>query len=189
MHSASGFTLIELLVTLAVAAILVVAAVPSFKNLTLSNQLTTAANELVGSINTARMEAVRRNGSTQVCIDRSAANKNNSDKSGDDLGNACNATANQLNKLGAVYGQSATGVDLLHDGVSNIDNGLRIKGQMKAIRFTSDGIGHDVGDTAPFNGPVVDICTPGMSTDNHRIVKVTTGSIVSITKSSDPSCP
>ena len=49
-----GFTLIELMVTIAVAAILLALAVPSFKTLTVSHALTTTANDIVGALNLAR---------------------------------------------------------------------------------------------------------------------------------------
>ena len=62
-----GFTLVELMVTVAVAAVLLMIAVPSFRNITLSNRLNTAANDLVNAISVARMEAVKRNASTQFC--------------------------------------------------------------------------------------------------------------------------
>lgn len=62
-----GFTLVELMVTLAVLAIIIGIAVPSFNAMTQRNRLTTAANEIVGALQTARMEAVRRNRSIRVC--------------------------------------------------------------------------------------------------------------------------
>lgn len=55
----AGFTLIELLVTLAVAAIILTIAVPSFQGLIERNQLTTEANTLAAALQTARSEAVK----------------------------------------------------------------------------------------------------------------------------------
>ena len=55
-----GFTLIELMVTLTVMAIALSLAAPSFANLLASNRISTQTNELVGALNLARSEAVRR---------------------------------------------------------------------------------------------------------------------------------
>lgn len=63
----NGFTLVELLVTIAVAAILLAIATPSFTAVINNNRLTSAANEMVATIQTGRMEAVRRNARTTVC--------------------------------------------------------------------------------------------------------------------------
>lgn len=68
MRKARGFTLIELLVTLAVAAIVVTMAVPSFQSMINGNRLTSAANEMIGSLQLARSEAIRRNGRAGVCL-------------------------------------------------------------------------------------------------------------------------
>lgn len=62
-----GVTLVELMVTLAVAAILIAIATPSFTSLINSNRLSGSANELVAALQTARMEAVRRNARVIVC--------------------------------------------------------------------------------------------------------------------------
>ncbi len=56
-----GFTLIELMITIAVAAILLVVAVPSFSGLLNSNNLITETNNLAANIGLARAEAVKRN--------------------------------------------------------------------------------------------------------------------------------
>ena len=64
---ASGFTLVELMVTLAVAAILMALAVPSFTSVINGNRLTSTANELVSSLQLARSEALRRNTQVRVC--------------------------------------------------------------------------------------------------------------------------
>ena len=49
-----GFTLVELLVTLAVAAILLALATPSFADLLRANRLAAANNALVTALNVAR---------------------------------------------------------------------------------------------------------------------------------------
>lgn len=63
-----GFTLIELLVTMAVAAILLAVGVPSFQSAIVSNRLTSATNDLVGTLAQARSEAIRRGVRVTVCI-------------------------------------------------------------------------------------------------------------------------
>ena len=60
-----GFTLVELMLTITVAAVLIVIAVPSFRSITLSSKLTTTANDIVVAINTARIEAIKRNATVQ----------------------------------------------------------------------------------------------------------------------------
>ena len=55
-----GFTLIELMVTVSIAAILMAVAVPSFTSFRRNSELTSVANKVVGSINAARGEAMKR---------------------------------------------------------------------------------------------------------------------------------
>jgi len=56
-----GYTLIEVLITVAVSSIFVAIAIPSFTPLLQRNSLSTASNDLVGSLALARSEAVKRN--------------------------------------------------------------------------------------------------------------------------------
>jgi len=55
-----GFTLIELLLTLAIAGIVMGIAVPSMQSIISSNRLTTQANSMVGALNIARSESIKR---------------------------------------------------------------------------------------------------------------------------------
>jgi type IV fimbrial biogenesis protein FimT len=55
-----GFTLIELMVTVAIAAILVTAGVPSFQSFVRNNRKAAQVNRLVGALQLARSEAITR---------------------------------------------------------------------------------------------------------------------------------
>lgn len=63
----AGFTLIELLVTIGIGAILVALALPSFTEAIRSNRVTTAANQMLATVNFARGEALRSKSSAHVC--------------------------------------------------------------------------------------------------------------------------
>ena len=71
---ADGFTLVELLITLVIAGLLLALAVPSFRNMMLSNRLNTSANAVVNALSLARSEAIKRN--QEVNFSNAAAIKN-----------------------------------------------------------------------------------------------------------------
>lgn len=58
-RGSSGFTLIELMVTIAIAAILLLIATPSFVAFQRNSELTSAANSFVAAVNAARGEAMK----------------------------------------------------------------------------------------------------------------------------------
>lgn len=66
-HTTSGFTLIELIITLAIAAILLTVAIPSFMTTIKNNRLINYTNDLVSDINLARSEAVKRGIRVVLC--------------------------------------------------------------------------------------------------------------------------
>ena len=70
----SGFTLVELMIILAVASILVTVGIPSYMNMTASNRVTTASNNLVMALNLARSEAVRSSTNSILCKINAAGN-------------------------------------------------------------------------------------------------------------------
>lgn len=61
-----GFTLIELMVVVAMLAILMMLATPSFMSFRRNSQLVATANSFLASINTARAEAMKRGINTYV---------------------------------------------------------------------------------------------------------------------------
>lgn len=174
-----GFTLVELMITLAVAVVLIMIAVPSFKSITLSSKLTTTANDMVGALSTARMEAIKLNARTQFCSDLAA---NNMDDADDALGAACATDA------GAVWATTGADVTQIRADAAGLAAPLQLNGNVTAVRFSSRGLGNAIGSATPYGGQIADICTSAMTVDNHRIVSMAAGSIVTIITTSG-ACP
>lgn len=63
----AGFTLLELMITIAIAAILLAIALPSFQSSLRSNRVATATNEALASLSLARSEAIRNTRGAGVC--------------------------------------------------------------------------------------------------------------------------
>lgn len=63
----AGFTLIELMVAIALVAILITLAAPSFKSIIQSNAISNAVNTFMADMRYARSEAIRRGGRVVMC--------------------------------------------------------------------------------------------------------------------------
>lgn len=72
MQHSRAFTLIELMITLAILAILLAIAAPSFRDTIQNNRTQTIANDLTTALQFARSEAVKRGVRVDIC--RRAAN-------------------------------------------------------------------------------------------------------------------
>ena len=62
-----GFTLIEMMVTIAIAVVLLTLGVPSMKSMIERNAIANQVNAFIGSVITARSEAIKRNAPVVVC--------------------------------------------------------------------------------------------------------------------------
>ncbi|MDF0604810.1 GspH/FimT family pseudopilin [Neisseriaceae bacterium TC5R-5] len=67
MKTSAGFTLVELIVTMAVAVIVLMIAVPSYRTVTESYQISSEINGLMGDVSYARSEAIRQGLNVLVC--------------------------------------------------------------------------------------------------------------------------
>jgi len=67
MKKIRGFTIIELMVTVAIGAVLVAVAIPSFDPFIKKSRMTAATNELVSALHIARNEAIKSRTVTCVC--------------------------------------------------------------------------------------------------------------------------
>ena len=122
------------------------------------------------------MEAIKRNSNTQLCSDSAANNTS------DTLGTACGTAA------GAVFGMAGATATQIQAATVGLGSPIKLNGAMTAVRFVGSGLGQAIGSTAPYTGLVADICTGQTAVNNHRLINMTTGSII-VTTTTSGACP
>jgi type IV fimbrial biogenesis protein FimT len=73
---ATGFTLLELLMTIAIAAIVMALAMPSYRYVTNSNRIAGEINGLLGDLQFARAEAIKEGFNVTVCVSQNGTSCN-----------------------------------------------------------------------------------------------------------------
>lgn len=181
-----GFTIIELIVTMSVFAILVALAAPSFTSVINSNRLTGNANELLTTLQSARMEAVRRNARVVICRNDAP-----------DAGNACNTAAGAWlgwmtfvddgagNPLNARNGAFDAGETVLYSGTFTAPVQLQaspaISGNNQRFRYSPDGLMYSDADVL-LNAQFAFCIPTTLPPENTRLITISSGSRVGITR-------
>lgn len=173
---APGFTMIELMVVVVVLSVLLTVAVPSFESVMNANRLAGASNELMASLQTARMEAVKRNARVALCL---SANAN------DDPADVKCGTANvdgwivftDVNKNGTY--DKASDTVLRTSTVSSNVQVLSSATPAGVVVFRSDGFAH-AADNSLLKGTIDACIATKRPPENVRHVTIAAGSRVSI---------
>lgn len=165
---APGFTLIELLVTIAVLAILLALAVPSFTSLINSNRLAAQSNEMIASLQQARIESIKQNRRTTVCRSTN--------------GTSCAGAAGQ-------WAQWITYVDLNSNGAPSANEVVRVNTAKAPVQVTStnhtltfraDGMARNAAGALVDNA--MSVCIPTTQpAQNKRQIRLVTGSRIALT--------
>jgi type IV fimbrial biogenesis protein FimT len=164
-----GFTLVELVVTIAVLAILTAVAYPNMTAMINGQRLTSTANELVGALQIARNEAIRRNLRVAFCRTTN--------------GTAC-ATGKAAWTQWLVVAQKKPGAaldDVIRSG--NVTTNVQVKSSVAddTLLFRSDGLGRaSAAAGAGLLDGSITICIPStLPPQNQRTLTVASGSRIS----------
>lgn len=147
-----GFTLLELLVTIAIAAILLAVAAPSFTGIIRGNALSSARDGLYSALQYARSEALTRNVAVAVCA---AADENLNACSDDEdaWANGWLVFIDSSTGNGATIAAANTDILRVHEGSNGIEVKYVTNGGGKHVRYLSSGI-----LASGFTGGVFSLC-------------------------------
>ena len=167
MKTQRGFTLVELLVTLAVFGILALAAIPAFNRYVNSNRMITETNTIVGALNYARNEAIKRRATISIC------------RSSD--GATCSGTAGTWNAGWIVF------VNANNDSPAQVDSGeeiLRVFGvfndTLAASTSLADYVTYNANGYSNAQGQFV-LCDSDNTTSTARTITVSRTGRTSLT--------
>lgn len=177
---APGFTLIELMIGVVVAAILLAVAVPSFESTINGNRLASASNELLTSLQTARMEAIRYNRRTTVCLSRNpetaaptCAPANATDATGWITFVDLDANGTYQSASDRLLRQSVVPARIRVLPSASVPGGVR-------VTYRADGFARNAAGTAMLSGRI-DVCLPTRRpTQNVRRIEFGHGSRLAI---------
>jgi type IV fimbrial biogenesis protein FimT len=173
-RGATGFTLIELMVTLAVMAILLALAVPSFQLASNVNRLAGGANEIMAGLQLARAEAIHRNVHVYFCRSDDSAT----------CSTAAGAWVGWLvfadnNADGAPQAAEILRTETIATRLQ-VQPSASVTGLSNKIVFKADGMARDSGGSALLNGRI-GICMPTTAPAlNARDVMIGSGGRIAV---------
>lgn len=178
-----GVTLVELIIAIAVLAILMALAVPSFQFVRNVNRLSASANDLVAGLQLARMEAIRRNARVVFCRSDDGASCSGaagawagwmvaSDEDG-------NGTFGNTDTERLRTGTVAAGMD--------VRSSAALAGLNNRLTFRSDGFAYTAGQV-PVTASIGACLTTTSPAENRRRVSVRTGGRITVVRETDAAC-
>ncbi len=169
---AAGLTLVELMVTVAVLAIVLTIAIPSFNGIIASNRLTGPANEVLSMMHFARSEAIRLNQSIQLC-------KSNTN------GTACDNSSGKWPGVLVMRPTTSGTPELLRQLM--FDTSLTIHGQHTPLVFNAQGFIRSDANVA-ISGTLRVCSTAKSLSENSRDLAYVSGGRVSISRTNITGC-
>jgi type IV fimbrial biogenesis protein FimT len=162
----AGFTLLEIMITIGIAGILLAIAVPSFRSLTYSNRIIAQATDMVGAMNIARSEAIKRNGTISFCRVSTAT------------ATACVTTAGTW---GNWVVRTAGGTVIRRGTLDSYGSTVTVKSTLSqdTLAFGSDGLARTPGGALITSNDIT-VCTTKLTKDYLKIITVGRGSRISM---------
>jgi type IV fimbrial biogenesis protein FimT len=152
------------MISLTVAGILLAVAIPAFRTLTASSRLTTQVNDIVGAINLARSEAIKRNTSIELCRVASPT------------ATACATSTDAW----ANWMVETSGGSVIRRGSIDSHNGAIVVHSTLSsdqLLFSSDGLARTGGALVSTNR--IDVCATNVDQSNIRRIALGAGSHIS----------
>lgn len=136
MHRLKGFTLLELMTAMAVIGILLAIAAPSFTDTIRNNRIVNQTNQLLGTFQLARSEAVAKHSIARVC-GSTIANDNTFPKTCDSA-----SWENGVIAFVDLDGNGSASADELFKVIPSLGNGNTLRGVAagSSVAFGRDGI-------------------------------------------------
>lgn len=170
-----GFTLIELMVTVAVLAILLGIAVPSFQDISLTTRLRAIANNLTAGVQLARSEAIKRNAAIQLCASSNGSSCGSSWEDGW-------IVLTSDNRILGVQRAQTNGyrVAALKEGTSTA---------VTSLKFQPSGVGLRVNEETNAASVEFRICRAAPVGSQERKVRVSATGRTSVSRTDEGVCP
>ena len=164
-----GFSLVELLVTMAIFAMLLALGAPAMSQYLANDKVRAMASNFLASVQTARVESIKRNGGAELILTSDSAVLANVD--------TVNLTTSgpnwivRVQPVGLLTRTCVHGFNGSEGSLSNGANSVVVTGSATTLKF--DGLGATTGTaTFSFTNPAGGACVTGSDTGKVRCLDV-----------------